>query len=77
KLVDKLKAEFSADWTTFDSAAQASVVAGLTSVADWIVSGEFFENPEQAWQPVINSALNNAGFIKPVIRQGLSFAEVF
>ncbi|STT04165.1 CRISPR-associated Cas3 family helicase [Klebsiella pneumoniae] len=43
KLVDKLKAEFSADWPTFDSAAQARVVAGLTSVADWIGSGEFFE----------------------------------
>lgn len=77
KLVDKLKAEFSADWPTFDSAAQARVVAGLTSVADWIGSGEFFENPEQAWQPVITAALNNAGFIKPVIRQGLSFADVF
>lgn len=43
KLVDKLKAEFSADWPTFDSAAQARVVAGLTSVADWIGSGEFLK----------------------------------
>lgn len=41
--MDKLKAEFSADWPTFDSAAQARVVAGLTSVADWIGSGEFLK----------------------------------
>lgn len=77
KLVDKLKADLVADWPAFNSVAQARVVAGLTSVADWIGSGEFFENPDQAWQPVIAAALNNAGFIKPVIRQGLSFADVF
>lgn len=77
KLVDKLKADLVADWPAFNSVAQARVVAGLTSVADWIGSGEFFENPDQAWQPVIAAALNNAGFIKPVIRQGLSFVDVF
>ncbi len=42
KLVAALKAHFQTDWPMFDSAAQARVVAGLTSVADWIGSGEFF-----------------------------------
>ena len=77
KLVVALKEYLQSDWPTFQSAAQARVVAGLTSVADWIGSGEFFENPAVDWQPQIAAALNNAGFIKPVIRKGLSFAEVF
>lgn len=77
KLVSALKECLKADWPTFDSAAQARIVAGLTSVADWIGSGAFFENPNEDWQPNITAALNDAGFIKPVIRCGLSFAEVF
>jgi CRISPR-associated endonuclease/helicase Cas3 len=77
KLVAALKEYLKSDWPTFQFAAQARVVAGLTSVADWIGSGEFFENPNVDWQPQIAAALNDAGFIKPVIRKGLSFAEVF
>lgn len=77
KLVAALKECLQADWPKFDSAAQARVVAGLTSVADWIGSGEFFENPDEDWRPNIAAALNDAGFIKPVIRHGLSFTEVF
>lgn len=77
KLVAALKECLQADWPAFESAAQARVVAGLTSVADWIGSGEFFENPDEDWRPNIISALNHAGFIKPVIRNGLSFSEVF
>lgn len=77
KLVAALKECLQADWPRFDSAAQARVVAGLTSVADWIGSGEFFENPDDDWRPNIAAALNDAGFIKPIIRNGLSFAEVF
>ena len=77
KLVDELKKCLQSDWPTFEFEAQARVVAGLTSVADWIGSGEFFENPNVDWQPQIAAALNDAGFIKPVIRKGLSFAEVF
>nr|WP_188025884.1 CRISPR-associated helicase Cas3' [Tolumonas osonensis] len=77
KLVAALKECLQADWPNFEFAAQARVVAGLTSVADWIGSGEFFENPEEDWEPNITAALNDAGFIKPVIRSGLSFTEVF
>lgn len=77
KLVAALKECLKSDWPTFEFEAQARVVAGLTSVADWIGSGEFFENPTVDWQPQIATALNDAGFIKPVIRKGLSFTEVF
>lgn len=77
KLVVALKESLQADWPTFESAAQARVVAGLTSVADWIGSGEFFEDPDQDWRANIPVALKDAGFIKPIMRPGLSFAEVF
>jgi len=77
KLVAALKEYFQEDWPTFHSVDQARVVAGLTSVADWIGSGEFFENPNEDWRQNIIPALNEAGFIKPVILQGLSFAEIF
>lgn len=77
KLIAALKDCLKSDWPTFESAAQARVVAGLTSVADWIGSGDFFEDPAADWRPNISAALNDAGFIKPVIRSSLSFTEVF
>ncbi|WP_213793727.1 CRISPR-associated helicase Cas3' [Klebsiella aerogenes] len=77
KLVAELRQNLQTDWPTFDSPAQARVVAGLTSVADWIGSGEYFDNPEEDWRQNISTALTQAGFIKPNIRQNLSFAEVF
>jgi CRISPR-associated endonuclease/helicase Cas3 len=77
KLVAALKSCLNSDWPTFEHAAQARVVAGLTSVADWIGSGQFFEDPTQDWLPNISAALNDAGFIKPAIKSGLSFTDVF
>ncbi len=77
KLVDALKAALNTDWPTIDSWEQSRVIGGLTSVADWIGSGEFFENPADDWQPNIDAALKNAGFITPEIRLDLSFSEVF
>lgn len=77
KLVEALKSALNCDWPIFESAAQARVVAGLTSVADWIGSGSFFENPEEPWQPCIEQALTDAGFIRPKIVPKLAFADVF
>lgn len=76
-LVAELKVRLGTDWPTIDSVAQARVLAGLTSVADWIGSGEFFEDPAKPWQGSISKALDNAGFIPPTYQQGLSFQQVF
>jgi CRISPR-associated endonuclease/helicase Cas3 len=76
-LVAELKARLGTDWPIIDSVAQSRVLAGLTSVADWIGSGEFFENPTTPWQGNISKALDNAGFIPPTYQQGLSFQQVF
>ncbi len=77
KLVEALKDALNTDWPVIESWEQSRVIGGLTSVADWIGSGEFFENPTDDWQPNIDAALNNAGFITPEILPNLSFAEVF
>jgi len=76
-LVAALKAELGRDWPEVASVAQARVLAGLTSVADWIGSGEFFENPENLWRENISRAVDHAGFIPPAYRSGLSFQQIF
>ncbi|MAD44143.1 MAG: CRISPR-associated helicase Cas3' [Oceanospirillaceae bacterium] len=77
KLTEALKTALKCDWPVFESPAQARVVAGLTSVADWIGSGSFFEDPNKPWQPRIAQALTDAGFVSPQIIQELSFTDVF
>lgn len=56
---------------------QSVLLAGLTTVSDWIGSGEFFDDPSLAWQPNIERALDHAGFITPDIRTGLRFGDIF
>ncbi len=57
-LVEHLKSVLQTDWPELKSAAQARTVAGLTSVADWIGSGEFFEDPSKPWEACIEEAVS-------------------
>lgn len=77
KLVAELQKSLQETWPQIESAAQARLLAGLTSVADWIGSGEFFERPDEPWQENISKALDRAGFVPATYNQGLSFAQVF
>ncbi len=56
---------------------QARVLAGLTTVSDWIGSGPLFEDPNDDWQSRIELALDNAGYVPPTVIPGLSFSNVF
>lgn len=76
-LVAELKLRLACDWPIVESTPQARLLAGLTSVADWIGSGEFFENPELPWQENVGRAVDAAGFIPPIYRAGLNFDHVF
>jgi len=76
-LLDELKARLGMDWPQVGSVEQARLVAGLTSVADWIGSGQHFESPAMPWLDNIERALDEAGFIPPRYRAGLSFEQVF
>ncbi|MEC8010447.1 MAG: CRISPR-associated helicase Cas3' [Pseudomonadota bacterium] len=77
KLVYSLQKAFGEKWPDITSIAQARVLSGLTSVADWIGSGPFFENPEDPWEDKIQLALDDAGFIFPTYKIGLSFTDIF
>ena len=72
-LKDSLKKEFPA----IENALQAKAIAGLTTVADWIGSGSFFDDPDEQWLPLIKHAVDSAGFVQPEIIKGLGFSEIF
>ncbi|MFI0546940.1 MAG: CRISPR-associated helicase Cas3' [Brachymonas sp.] len=76
-LVQDLKQRLGMEWPQLQSEAQARLVAGLTSVADWIGSGQHFENPDQAWQGMVDIALQESGWIAPSYQKGRSFIDVF
>lgn len=76
-LIDDLKQRLGMDWPEPQSVAQARLLAGLTSVADWIGSGRHFENPADPWQPRIAQALDEAGFVPPRYQSELTFHDVF
>lgn len=77
RLIDHLKQFFGTDWPKVESHSQSRVIAGLTTVADWIGSSSHFENPDVDWEPVVDKALAESGFIPAKVKQGLSFKDVF
>lgn len=77
ELLTELKLLLNCDFPSIKSPEYARVLAGLTSVADWIGSSALFDNPETDWQPLIEQALDNAGFIRPIFKPNLTFADIF
>ena len=77
ELLTELKCLLGCDFPRIKSPEHARVLAGLTSVADWIGSSSLFDNPETDWQPLIEQALDNSGFIKPKLKSNLSFFDIF
>lgn len=76
-LLAQLKKALDTDFPAVKDPLQARVLAGLTTISDWIGSGSLFEDPEGDWQPKIGQALDSAGFIQPQLKPGLSFFDVF
>ena len=77
ELLAQLKQALDADFPIVKDALQARVLAGLTTVSDWIGSGSLFEDPDADWRPRIAQALDCAGFVQPQLKSGLGFFEVF
>ncbi len=77
ELITELKKALETEFPTVTSALQARVLAGFTTVSDWIGSGSLFDIPAEDWQPYIKQALDNAGFIQPVLKPALSFSDIF
>lgn len=77
QLVEQIMKELKQDFPSNLSEVQALVVAGLTTVADWIGSGCFFDDPTLDWHPIVCNAVDEAGFSQPHIIKGLTFRDIF
>lgn len=77
ELVQKLAGHFAEQWPCVHSETKADVLAGLTTVADWIGSGSCFEPLMLPWQERVDAAVAGAGFVTPHIKQELSFVDIF
>ncbi len=78
KLIEYLKNALQTDWPNIQDDARARVVAGLTTVADWIGSGRHFEDPSVVWDThLIEKAVTESGFVAPTYQANLSFESIF
>lgn len=77
ELVVGLKAALQVEFPVVTNELQARVLAGFTTVSDWIGSGSLFDVPTEDWRPHIKQALDTAGFVQPTLKHDLSFAEIF
>ncbi len=64
-------------WPEISSKTQALLLMGLTTVADWIGSGELFDEPQKDWAPLVRKAVDHAGFLPLSLQTGLSFEVLF
>jgi len=80
-LLQLLKEYFNEDFPLISDDSFAAVLAGLTTVSDWIGSGTVFENLRSLemvdMQNMVKQAVDQAGFVKPQVRSGLSFQDIF
>ncbi|MFH1096453.1 MAG: CRISPR-associated helicase Cas3' [Candidatus Desantisbacteria bacterium] len=83
-LLDVLKKDLNVDWPIIPAALHSDVLAGLTTVADWIGSGHLFDEADKNGCPVqeslkklISQAVDQAGFVTPCIRKNLTFYDLF
>jgi CRISPR-associated endonuclease/helicase Cas3 len=84
KLLEDLKNCFDCDWPQIQDENQATVLSGLTCVADWIASGSIFDGilPDGhsdiiPWSSRIGEAVDRAGFVGFNLQAHLTFEEIF
>ena len=76
-LLVQLKQVLGCDFPVVNDALQAKVLAGLTTVADWIGSGSLFDDPADNRPEKIEQALDAAGYLQPQLKPDLSFFDIF
>ena len=81
RLIRDLKEALNAGCPLVTSSIDAEILSGLTCIADWISSGSLFEEMgplnKRSLEHLVNHALDNAGFVRPIINKGLSFERIF
>ncbi|MDD4928205.1 MAG: CRISPR-associated helicase Cas3' [Gallionella sp.] len=76
-LLAQLKQVLGSEFPVVNGELHARVLAGFTTVSDWIGSGSFFDNPDDDSPSQIEFALDSAGFIQPQFKSALSFLDIF
>ena len=76
-LLSQLKQALACDFLVVKTHLQARVLAGLTTVSDWIGSGSLFDDAINDGPEKIELALDAAGYVQPQLHHGLSFVDVF
>ena len=78
ELVDVLRREMNEDWPRLNDPLSAKVVAGLTTVADWIGSGQDFEHETgRVSDEKLKRVTGTIGYRPLKIVQNLSFQDIF
>ncbi len=77
RLVQSLQRIFGDVWPENLSSGQRLLLAGLTSVADWIGSGPKFDDPTVDWREPLVAALEDAGQNPPQFVPDLEFGDLF
>ena len=81
ELVEKLKTFFKEEIPEISSYEVASILAGLTCVADWIGSGPSFDSiseiDDSTMQLLISKTVEAAGFFPLEIKKNLFFCDIF
>ena len=72
-----LEKEFGSSLPEVTSDLQAKVLAGFTTVADWIGSNENLLSNSTIASETAKNAVAAAGFVRPHIRKGLGFRDIF
>ena len=78
KLFDALKQYFSPNLKIENyPSGQSRVLAGISQQADWLASGNRFDDPSLNWKVLLDDCLIEAGYESSPIRPGLTFSDIF
>ena len=77
ELLSQLKSVLGCNFPEVTDQLQARVLAGFTTVSDWIGSGKLFDRSDDDSSKKVEQALDEAGYVEPKVISGLSFFDVF
>ena len=78
QLKNSLEAQFGSSYPVVRNALHAKVLSGLTSVSDWIGSGQLSDKPlEEISDEEVANAVHQSGFVPLVVKPDLSFEDIF
>ncbi len=81
-LIEKMEKQFSSQRLESFSPTERDCMAGMVTISDWIGSDEEFFPPDgrfnnESIRKIAESAIKNCGLEAPVIKQSMSFRDIF